>query len=160
MPVKARTTRTINASKDTVWTILDDFPAISAWSAGIKQSLTTGDTSKTTGLGAERQCVLDDGGKKVLDERISAYTPGESMTIDVWNVKGLPLKSSRATFAVRAEGPNVTVATIEAEVTPKLPGVLVKVFHGVLSKGIAKNFAGLLQELATAAERQGSQNLA
>ena len=157
MPVNATVDRTINAPKDIVWDILDDFPTISAWSAGIKQSFTTGDTDKVTGLGAERQCILDDAGKKVLDERISAYRPGESMTIDVWNVQGLPLKSSQATFSVRSTGPNTTVATIEAAAVPKLPNVFVRLLHGLLSNGIAKNFGGLLDELAAAAEQRASQ---
>jgi len=157
MPINASTNRTINAPKDVVWEILDDFPTISAWSAGIKQSFSTGDTSKTTGLGAERQCILDDRGKKTLDERISAYEPGESMTIDVWNIEGLPLHSSQATFSVRSTGPNTTVATIDASAVPKLPGFMVKLLNGPLSKGIAKNFAGLLDELAAAAEANSAK---
>lgn len=154
MSVTATTNRTINAPKEVVWAILDDFPTISAWSAGIKRSFSTGDTTKVTGLGAQRQCILDDAGKKVLDERISAYTPGESMTIDVWNIEGLPLKSSRATFSVRATGPNTTVASIEAEAHPKLPGPLVRLLRGPLSKGVTKSFSGLLDELANASEEQ------
>lgn len=153
MSVTATTKRTINAPKDVVWEILDDFPTISAWSAGIQQSFSTGDTTKTTGLGAERQCVLDTAGKKVLSERISAYTAGESMTIDVWDIKGLPLKSSKTTFSVRATGPNTTVATIEAEAHPKLPAFLVRLLRAPLSKGVAKSFSGLLDELATTAEK-------
>ncbi len=157
MPVNATTSRTIDAPKETVWAILDDFPTISAWSAGIKQSFTTGDTAKVTGLGAERQCVLDDRGTKVLDERISAYTPGESMTIDVWNVKGLPIRSSQATFSVRSIDSNTTVATIEAVAVPKLPGIMVTLLQWPLSKGITKNFSGLLDELASAAEAKSVQ---
>ncbi len=150
MPVKAHTRRTINAPKEIVWEILDDFPTIASWSAGIQKSFTTGDTELTTGLGAERRCEL--GGKKILDERISAYTPGESMTIDVWNVEGLPLRSSKTTFSVRSTGPGTTVATIDTEAVPKLPGFLVALLRPVLSKAIAKNFAGLLDELAVASE--------
>lgn len=150
MAVHANITRTINAPKETVWAVLDDFPRISAWSAGIKDSYSTGDAEVTTGLGAERRCEL--GGNKVLDERISEYVPGERMTIDVWNVEGLPLRSSKATFSVRSTGPGTTVATIDTEAVPKLPGFLVAVLRPVLSKAIAKNFAGLLDELAAEAE--------
>ena len=150
MPVKAHTSKIIDAPKDVVWKVLDDFPAIAAWSAGIQNSYSTGDTDVATGLGAERRCEL--GGKKVLDERISSYTAGESMTIDVWNVEGLPLKSSQATFAVRDLGAGKTEATIDATAEPKLPGLLVKLLGPILSKGIAKNFSGLLDELATASQ--------
>lgn len=152
MAVKAQVTRSINAPKDAVWAVLDDFPRIAAWSAGIQNSYTTGDGSKETGLGAERRCEL--GGKKALDERISAYTEGESMTVDVWNVEGLPLKSSQATFSVRSTGAGTTEASIDATAVPKLPGFLVALLRPVLSKAIAKNFAGLLDELATEAEAQ------
>lgn len=151
MPVNATATRTIDAPKEVVWKILDDFPAISAWSAGIQQSYATGDTDVVTGLGAERRCEL--GGKKALDERISAYTPGESMTVDVWNVEGLPLKSSQATFSVRSVGDAVSEVTIDASATPKIPGFIVSALSPVLSKGLVKNFGGLLDELAAASEQ-------
>ena len=151
MPVKAHTKRTINAPKEIVWKILDDYPTIASWSAGIQKSFTTGDTELTTGLGAERRCEL--GGNKVLDEKISAYTPGESMTIDVWHVEGLPLKSSQATFAVRDLGDGQTEATIDAVAIPKIPGIIVTLLGPIISKGLAKNFGGLLDELAAASEQ-------
>lgn len=150
MAVKATVTRSINAPKEVVWAVLDDFPRIAAWSAGIRNSYTTGDPDHVTGLGAERRCEL--GGNKVLDERISEYREGESMTIDVWNVEGLPLESSRATFSVRSTGAGTTEATIDAEAVPKLPAVVQKLIGPILSKGIARNFRGLLDELAAEAE--------
>ncbi|MGI9605530.1 MAG: SRPBCC family protein [Acidimicrobiales bacterium] len=150
MTINATTSRTINAPQEVVWAILDDFPRISAWSAGIKNSYTTGDDAKETGVGAERRCEL--GGKKILDERIAAYTPGESMTIHVWNVEGLPLKSTKASFSLRSTGNGTTEATINAEVEPKIPGFMQAIMRPVLSKGIAKNFSGLLDELAAEAE--------
>ncbi len=150
MPVKANAQRTINAPRDAVWAVLDDFPRISTWSAGIQKSYATGDTNTATGLGAERRCEL--GGNKILDERISAYSPGESMTIEIWNVEGLPLKSSRVTFSVRSTGPASTEVVIDAEANPKLPGFLVRLLHPLLSRAIAKKFAGLLDELAQESE--------
>jgi uncharacterized protein YndB with AHSA1/START domain len=151
MSVTATTFRTANAPKEAVWAVLDDFAGIASWSAGIQNSYTTGDTSLATGLGAERRCEL--GGKKILDERISAYTPGESMTVDVWNVEGLPLTSSVATFTVRSTGPDTSEVSIDAEAVPKLPGFLVALMRPMLSKGISKQFGGLLDELVTEAER-------
>ena len=153
MAVKAQARRTIKAPKDVVWEVLDDFPNIAAWSAGIKKSYTPsdrGDADQATGLGAERVCEL--GGKKRLDERISEYVEGESMTIDVWNVEGLPLKSSQAKFSVRSLDDGTTEATIDAEASPKLPGFLVALMRPVLVKGISKQFGGLLDELGVEAE--------
>lgn len=150
MTVKATIRRSINAPQEVVWAILDDFPGIAAWTAGIQNSYTKGDAEKMTGLGAERRCEL--GGNKILDERIAAYAPGESMTINVWNVEGLPLRSSVATFSVRATGDRTSEATINAEVEPKIPGFVQAILRPMLSKGIAKNFSGLLDELATEAE--------
>lgn len=152
MSVKAEVQRSVNAPKEIVWAVLDDFPGIAAWSAGIVKSYTTGDGAKITGLGAERRCEL--GGKKMLDERISAYTEGQSMTIDVWNVEGLPLESSRATFSLRSTGPDTTEAIIEAEAEPKIPAVVQKAVDGILTRAITRNFSGLLAELAAEAERR------
>ncbi|MEM7326763.1 MAG: SRPBCC family protein [Actinomycetota bacterium] len=149
MAVPIHTTRTIDAPADAVWAVLDDFADISAWSAGIQNSYTTGDGVTATGLGAERRCEL--GAGKILDEKISAYTEGESMTVDVWNVEGLPLRSSRATFSVRSIGEGRSEATVDAEAVPKMPGFLVALMRPVLSRAFAKNFSGLLDELATEA---------
>jgi len=111
MSVTAHASRTISAPKEVVWSVLDDFPRISAWSAGIQRSYTTGDADLVTGLGA-------------------------------------------ATFSVRDNGDGTTEAIIDAAAVPKLPGLLVRLMAPVLSKGIAKNFGGLLDELATEAEQQ------
>ena len=151
MAVKVNVKRSVNAPKEDVWAVLDDFPAIASWSAGIQKSYTTGDEKTVTGLGAERRCEL--GGKKILDERISDYRPGESMTIDVWNVEGLPLKSSQATFSVHETGPGMSEARIQAEAVPKLPKFMVTLLGPIIAKGVAKNFSGLLDELAAEAEQ-------
>ncbi len=156
MPVKAQTQRTINAPQEAVWAVLDDFPAIAGWSAGIQKSYTTGTTDLATGVGAERRCEL--GGNKILDERVSAYTPGQSMTVDVWNIEGLPLKSSQTTFSVHTTGPGTSEARIQAEVTPKAPGFIVKLAGPLMAKGIAKHFSGLLDELAQEAERKAANS--
>lgn len=155
MPIKAKASRGVNAPKEKVWAVLDDFPGIASWSAGIQNSYTTGDENNVTGLGAERRCEL--GGKKILDERISAYTAGESMTIDVWNVEGLPLKSSQATFSVHATGPETSEVRINAEAVPKLPGFIVTLLGPLLAKGISKNFSGILDELAAIAEQSNKR---
>lgn len=156
MPVKAHVERTINAPKDAVWAVLNDFPRLSTWSAGVQNSYTTGEDGNVTGLGAERRCEL--GGNKILDERISAYTPGESMTIEVWNVEGLPIKSSKGNFSVRSTGPGTTEATIDAEVIFKLPGILTSLLSPLLARFIAKSFASLLDDLAQEAEKNAAIN--
>ncbi len=150
MPAHARVQRTVNAPKEVVWEILDDFPGIANWSAGIQKSFTTGDASKVTGLGAERRCEL--GGEKLLDERISAYTEGQSMTVDVWNVEGLPLKSSLTTFSVRAVDDDSTEVTVDAEAVAKMPGFLAGLLNPMVSRFLVKSFSGVLDELATEAE--------
>lgn len=152
MSVNSTTSRSINASKEVVWAVLDDFGGISAWNSGVQNSFTTGDESQNTGLGAERRCEL--GGKKIVDERITAYTEGESMTVDVWNVEGLPLKSSLVAFTVAATGSTTSEVKLDAQAVPKLPGFLVKLMGPLLSKSVAKQFAGLLDELATEAEKR------
>lgn len=151
MTVDATAQRRVEAPRETVWQVLDDFPNISAWSAGILNSYSTGD-GIATGLGAERRCEL--GGKKVLDERITDYRDGESITIHVHNVEGLPLNESITTFSVTAGAENTSVVSVHAEASPKLPGVLVSLMRPLIARGLSKNLGGLLDELAAAAEQR------
>ena len=153
MTINATVSRPANAPKEVVWEILDEFPRISSWTAGIQNSYTTGDGT-VTGLGAERRCEL--GGNKILDERIVEYREGESMTIEVWNIEGLPMRSTRATFSVHARSDGTSETRVVAAVEPKVPGVVQKVMGAAMSKAIAKNFGGLLEELATEAEARAA----
>jgi carbon monoxide dehydrogenase subunit G len=137
MSVHAHTSRGIDAPTDVVWSVLDDFPRVSAWSAGIQDSYTTGDHATVTGLGAERRCEL--GGKKI---------------VDIWNVQGLPMESSQVTFSVRSTGPTTSEVTIDAEAHLKMPGILVKVMGPLAVKPLTKNFSRLLDELAEEAEHR------
>ena len=151
MPVNAITSKTIDAPTSVVWEVLDDFPNIAAWNSGIQQSYTTGDTDPT-GLGAERRCEL--GGKKILDERIADYVEGEQMTVEVYRTEGLPVKSSNVVFSVKDVGDGKTEATIDATVEPKIPGFLVSLMGGMLSKQVAKQFGGFLDELESESVRR------
>lgn len=150
MTVKAKTSKIIDAPKDIVWDVLDDYGNIANWSAGIEKSFTTGVSA--TGLGAERVCEL--GGKKKLQERITHYEPGEAMTINVFGVTGLPVKGSDTRFSVRANPDGTTEASIDAEMTPKMPGIVVKLMNGVIAGQVRKQFGGLLDELGTEAEQR------
>lgn len=154
MSVSANVSRRIDAPTEVVWGVVNDFPNIAAWSAGIQSSYTSGADGAETGLGAERRCEL--GGGKILDERISDYIEGSSMTIHVYGVKGLPVKSSLVTFSVRPAADGGTEAVIDAELTPKLPGFVVSLAKGVLSKQVAKQFGGLLDEWATESEKRAA----
>ena len=68
--------------------------------------------------------------------------------------------SKKATFSVRSVGDGVTEATIDASAVPKIPGFIVALLSPILSKGLAKNFGGLLDELAAASERAQAEDLA
>ena len=154
MNVSASVNRRIEAPTEVVWGVVDDFADIAAWSAGIQSSYTTGADGAETGLGAERRCEL--GGGKILDERITDYIEGRSMTIHVHGVKGLPVRSSLVTFSVRQAVNGGTEAVIDAEMSPKLPGFVVALGRGMLSRKVAQQFGGLLDEWATESEKRAA----
>lgn len=98
MSLQISVQREVDAPADAAWAVVDDFANIANWTSSIQRSELVGDSNLASGLGAERVCELGPG--KVLEERIVEYTDGERLTIDVYGVRGLPVKSSLSTFTV------------------------------------------------------------
>lgn len=154
MGVKVESRKTINAPADTVWAVLDDFAGIETWSRGIQKSHKLDNNGAATGVGAERRCELGPG--KALHERITSYEHGKHMTIDVFSVEGLPMKSSNTTFTLTSVDANTTQVEIDADMTPKAPGFLVKLMGGIITKKAGQQLDGLLDDLAKAAESKAT----
>ncbi len=153
MPVETSTSRVIPSPARTVWSVIDDFPNIADWTTGVLQSVGT-TIDQSTGIGAERTCDL--GGTKRLYERISAYIPGESMTVQIVRAEGLPIRESKATFAVRPIGEDHAEVTVEMSISPKMPDLLVRLFRPAIARKAATDFSRVLEELEIEVARRST----
>lgn len=109
-------TRTVNAPVDHLWSSWDDFGNIDLYNPNLSKSFLI-NASARSGLGAERQCDLNDG-KNYIQERIIEYIPQRRMKIDIYNGT-LPLTSAIAQVDVRALGPNRSELTFSMTFIPK-----------------------------------------
>lgn len=91
----------INAPKEKVWAILADFGNIYIFNPGVPRSYLT--SSQRHGVGATRHCDLTLG-SAAIEERIVAWTEGESMQIEIYQgTKAPPFKKAMATLTVMDE---------------------------------------------------------
>ena len=78
----------INASKQKVWDALADFGNVQNLSPNIKKSYLT--TDDAVGLGSTRHCDFYSMGASV-NEKIVEWNEGESIRIELYNPKNLPM---------------------------------------------------------------------
>jgi len=118
---------TINASKDKVWEVLADFGNVQQLSPNIKKSYLT--SEQENGVGAKRHCDFTSMGAQV-EEQIVEWKEGESMKIDIYETKNMPMiRDMEAVFDVREAG-NSTLLT------------------GAFSYGMSNAFGSLMNSLA------------
>ncbi len=97
----------IDAPSDEVWATLADFGNISVFNPSVKSSQLTSDHSG--GLGATRECVLAPMG--VVQERITDWEEGRSMSVEIYDRKMIPgLKSGVARIELAPRGEQTTVS--------------------------------------------------
>ncbi|MFT6502258.1 MAG: carbon monoxide dehydrogenase subunit G [Crocinitomicaceae bacterium] len=103
---------TINAPKHEVWDALADFGNVMNMSPNIAKSYLISD--KKSGIGAQRHCDFTVMGAQV-DEKITQWDEGNSMTIELYNLKRMPMmKEVQARFEVsEKEGKAVLNARFE-----------------------------------------------
>ena len=127
----------VGASVEDVWASWDNFGDVARFHPGIKASrLLSGSTD--TGLGAQRQCDLSDGGKQYVCEKIVAYDPPHRMVIDIYEAT-VPIRSAQATLKLSSMGANRTRVTMTMEFTPGM-GLLGK----LMSPMMASQFKSML----------------
>jgi hypothetical protein len=91
----------INASKEAVWNAIAKFGDICHASPGVKTSHVTSEQQE--GVGATRHCDFTMNGA-TAEERITKWNEGESLTIEVYNLKKMPgIDTMEAEFVVRTE---------------------------------------------------------
>lgn len=131
----------VGASAAKVWKTLEDFGGVAKWNPVIATSrILPG--KPATGVGAERQCDMDDG-KNWLRERVVSWDPGRSMTIDIYEGT-MPLASAQGTLSVEALGPERSRVVMTMEYRPKMGVlgammdaiVLKRMMRGMMSRGL------------------------
>ena len=92
----------ISASKEDVWKAIAKFGDICHGSPGVLKSHIT--SEKQEGVGATRHCDLAMM-RASVEERITAWKEGESLSIEVYELKKMPgIKTMNADFSVRTKG--------------------------------------------------------
>jgi len=97
----------INAPKQKAWVVLADFGNVSRLSPNIVKSYSTTDLKQ--GIGAKRHCDFASMGAQV-EEQIIEWNEGESMKIDIYESKNMPMITGMvAEFSAKTEGDMTTV---------------------------------------------------
>lgn len=114
---KVELTRDIAAPVSEVWKAWDDYGSIWRYNPNLSGShLING--SKSTGLGAERQCDFVDG-KNYIQERIVDYVPERRITVDIYNGT-VPLKRAKAVIEMEPIALNRTRLKFTMEFQPSM----------------------------------------
>lgn len=107
----------IEAPLSQVWESWDDFANIDRFNPNLNRSFLIEDNSET-GLGATRQCDLNDG-KNYIQGRIIEYIPEQRISVGIYNGT-LPLKSAKADIEMRSVAQNRTELTFTMHFVPKM----------------------------------------
>jgi len=113
----------IHAPKQKVWDTLADFGNVYKLSPNLQSSHSTSELK--SGLGAERHCDFTAMGAEV-EERITEWNEGESMKIDIYESKKIPMIAGMgAFFTVKSEGEfTVLSGTFQYHMTNPLGNLL------------------------------------
>lgn len=136
--------RHIKAPRGAVWAVLADYPNISSWNTGVKNSFSTGDA--TEGVGAQRHCDLAPMGG--LEETIREWEPESKLAISIDKASKLPMKNALATFSLADDG-DETDFTLSYDYAPKFA-----ILGRMLDKQFQKGFGGFIDDLEKAAQAQ------
>jgi len=148
--------RTIAAPVEQVWASWDDFGNIYKFNPNLNHSRLL-DSNLPTGIGAKRQCDINDG-KNWIREEVMDYIPNRTLKIKIYEGT-MPLKRAIATLTFQPITAHQTEVTMSMDFEPKL-GLLGKImvpmmklkFKGMLNALLAGNDAFVTQgQLANAA---------
>ena len=119
----------INASKEEVWKAIAKFGDISHASPGVLKSNVTSEQQE--GVGATRHCDFAMNGA-TAEERVTQWNEGESLTIEVYDLKKMPgIDKMEAEFEVRTEN-NKTI--LKADLKYSMKNVLFDAMNSMMLK--------------------------
>lgn len=139
---------TIDAPRDKVWAILNDFGNIQNFHPLVLESHALDELDG--GLGATRRC--DFGKGMAISERIVAWSELESMDVDIYEREGMPgfVKTMAARFDLSdAPGGTLVVGSLEIGIEPKIMAVLA---GPMMKRQMTKAWKGLIAGMKHHAE--------
>ncbi len=130
----------IDQTKENVWEAVAKFGDICHGSPGVSSSHIT--STQQGGIGATRHCDFTMMGA-TAEERITEWKEGESLTIEVYELKKLPgIESMIATFSVRSEN-NKTV--LRADLAYQMKNIFFDMMNWLMMKKMnTKNWNAVL----------------
>ena len=157
---KIQISRIYNAPRGAVWDSWDDYANIGIWNPNITASRLI-KQGPSTGLGALRQCDLNEDGSQYLRERIVDYVPGSRMVVDIYE-STLPMAYARLGINLSEHTPYQTQVDLEFVFKPKM-GPIGALMIPLMKPQLRKQLNGLLEEnerhvLETAA-KQGAKKM-
>jgi hypothetical protein len=159
---EVQVTRTIGIPADEAWKILDDFGGVYQYHPEVDHSPVT--NGVTSGLGAERVCHFDNGGK--ITERITGYEPGRGFTVEITDPGTFPLHRAVAHFRVETDGAERSSVHCTMRFQPKFGPVGWLMGKTVMRAQFRKILTSVLAGLETHAKtgdvvsRKASRNVA
>lgn len=119
----------INASKEDVWKAIAKFGDICHASPGVLKSHVT--SEQQGGVGATRHCDFAMNGA-TAEERVTQWNEGESLTIEVYDLKKMPgIDKMEAAFKVRTEN-NKTI--LRADLHYSMKNILFDAMNSMMVK--------------------------
>ena len=117
----------INAAKEEVWAVLEDFNNVYQWAPGVSKSHGLGD--KRQEVGAARYCKLEDFGE--IDEVVTEWEQGEGFT---YTVSALgPLNNAVSRWTLTQKDSNTTQLEVEFAYDIRF-GLFGKMMHALVMK--------------------------
>jgi len=130
----------INETKEKVWEAVANFGDICHGSPGVSSSHVTSEQQE--GVGATRHCDFTMMGA-TAEEKITNWNEGESLTIEVYELRKMPgIKSMVAEFKVRTEN-NKTI--LRADLSYEMKNVFFDMMNSLMMKKMnIKNWNSVL----------------
>lgn len=135
----------IDASVETVWSVLDDFGDIQRWNPGVRASALT--SEGPVGRGSARRCDLIPFG--AVDERIERYEPGTRMTVEIHSTRKLPIANAVADIELAPTGTGTDLTIHYQYELNRLGRAMKRTVDRLLRSGLN----GLAEGLTTESER-------
>ena len=136
---RAESSRTLNHGVEALWSVLSDFENVADWNPTLQSAHLLG--TQKRGVGASRQCTLNDG-KNHVEERVIRWEEGRLLEIEI--VDGtLPFRKASVLVELESESPKRTRVHMTTSFEPK-GGALGSVAAEIVLKPMLRRLFGRL----------------